>query len=206
MTLQLYASYLLASLALAVTPGSVVTLVISSTLAGGLRAGLGVMLGTAVGGFLMISILILGMGPLVLSYPAVFDVLRMIGAVYLIWMGVSGWRSAHAAEVGETPHSPRGYWLQGFLVAVSNPKTILFFAAFLPQFVDPKADFRPQAMLLGVTFLLIAMMTDTLYVLAANKAREFIRGRGAVLLKQISALCLIAMGLVLGLSRLADML
>ena len=205
MTIQLYASYLVACIALAITPGSVVTLVISSTLTGGLRAGLGVMLGTAVGGLIMISILILGMGPLVLSFPALFDVLRVIGAGYLLWMGITGWRSADQASLGEASLPPRSFWLQGLLVAVSNPKTLLFFAAFLPQFVDPTADFRPQAMLLGVTFILVAMTTDSLYVLAANKARDFVKGRGAVLLKRISALCLIGLALAIAVSRLAEL-
>src|SRR6266446_4727218 len=138
MSLDLYAAYLLACLVIVIVPGPTVTLIIANGLRHGRRAGLANVVGTQVGLAVMIGIVGIGLTSLIEAMGHWFDWLRLAGAAYLVWLGWKMIRSSGEADAGEAPRAPRGGLVaQGASVALSNPKTLLFFGAFFPQFIDP---------------------------------------------------------------------
>jgi threonine/homoserine/homoserine lactone efflux protein len=132
-----------------------------------------------------------------------FDWVRLAGAAYLVWLGIKLIR-APVEGVGSDapPPSPRGgFFLQGLLVSLSNPKVLVFFGAFIPQFVDMSRDHVSQVTLLGVTFMGIAAITDALYALLAGRARSFFSARRTRLLSRASGGFMIGGGIWLALTR-----
>src|SRR5919112_3699123 len=150
------AVFALASLALIAFPGPSVFYILARSFAGGRRAGLVSMLGVETGGLIHVAGATLGLSALLASSAVAFGVVKYAGAAYLVWLGISRLR---AKEPPELPPMPDGrVFRQGVLVNVLNPKTALFFLAFLPQFVDPGAGpVAPQMLVLGT--LLVAIGT-----------------------------------------------
>ena len=140
MSLELYAAYLVACLIVVLVPGPTVTLILANSIRHGTRAGLLNVLGTQVGLALMIGVVGLGLTSLMEAAGHWFDWLRLAGAAYLIWLGWKMIRSSGADSEGATPAPPRGGFLtQGILVALSNPKTLIFFGAFFRSSSIPRA-------------------------------------------------------------------
>src|SRR2546430_7760077 len=112
-----------------------------------------------------------------------FDWVRFAGAAYLVWLGIKLiWSPVEGVKADAPPPPPRGgFFLQGFLVLLSNPKVLVFFGAFIPQFMDMNQPHVPQVALLGVTFMVTAAMTDAVYALLAGRARPvFLQERARV--------------------------
>jgi threonine/homoserine/homoserine lactone efflux protein len=187
------AAFALASLVLAVTPGPGVVYIVTRTLAQGRRAGLASVAGVALGNLGNALAASLGLAALLIASTLAFDAVRYAGAAYLVYLGVQVLRAeapADAAAAGASPSLPRTL-RDGFAVALLNPKTALFFAAFLPQFIDPARAAVPQCVLFGGAFVAIAACSDTAYVLAAGvaapalgrmrRARSFGRGLTAAI-------------------------
>jgi threonine/homoserine/homoserine lactone efflux protein len=132
-----------------------------------------------------------------------FDWVRFAGAAYLVWLGIKLVRSpVDAVKIEEPPAPPRGgFFLQGFLVLLSNPKVLVFFGAFIPQFVDMKRDHFPQVALLGATFMAASVMTDSVYAALAGRARLFFSARRTRALSRISGGFMIGGGIWLALVR-----
>ena len=131
-----------------------------------------------------------------------FDWLRLAGAAYLIWLGFKMIRSSGADNEGATPAPPRGGFLtQGILVALSNPKTLIFFGAFFPQFIDPARDHGLQILIMGLTAMLVAAVSDSVYALAAGRAGRALSAKRVRLLSRVSGGFLIGGGLWLAFSR-----
>src|SRR5712691_8269888 len=152
MSAQLYLAYVAACFAIVIVPGPTVTLIIANSLRHGARAGLLNVAGTQLGLALMIAILCVGLASIIASIGVWFDWVRLAGAAYLVWLGWKLLRAPSALSApGKTPTPRGGFFLQGFLVLMSNPKALLLFGAFIPQFVDPKADYVWQVVLLGAT-------------------------------------------------------
>ena len=143
MNWELFAAFLLITMILVVTPGPIVTLVIATGASQGIRAALITVAGTTSGNALLIAGIALGLSWVLANAAMLFEVLRWAGAAYLIWLGVQAWRSAGKTSAAPPPSGV--HFRRGVLVALSNPKTIAFFTAFLPQFVDPCAAGRPAA-------------------------------------------------------------
>ena len=164
------AVFVLASAVLAITPGPAVIYLVTRTLGQGRGAGLASIGGIALGNLGNAAIASLGLAVVFAVSAHAFTIVKLAGAAYLILLGVRALRrapvAARAAQAGRAPRVSA--FRDGFLVALLNPKTALFFAAFLPQFVDPGAAPLSQSILLGSIFVLIAAGTDTLYVLAAG--------------------------------------
>jgi threonine/homoserine/homoserine lactone efflux protein len=203
MSLQLYLTYLAASVALALLPGPNVTLVIANGLRYGTRAALINILGAQLGLAIVIGILVIGLTSLIATMGYWFDWVRLAGAAYLVWLGIGLvlW-PASASAPDAPPEPPRGgFFLQGLLVLLSNPKALLFFGAFIPQFVDLNGDYVSQIVILGLTFMVAAAVTDAAYALIAGKARALLSERRTRLLSRISGGFMIGGGLWLALTR-----
>ncbi|MFI2215075.1 LysE family translocator [Streptomyces sp. NPDC020141] len=164
------------SFLLIVIPGPSVLFVVGRALSQGRRAALTTVAGNTAGGYVLVVAVALGVGAIVERSVLVFTALKLAGAAYLIYLGVKAVRergSLHASFTGDVPSRGglRTFW-EGFAVGVANPKTIVFFAAVLPQFVDQGAGSVPaQMLLLGLVFHVIAVTCDSLWGLTAATAR-----------------------------------
>jgi threonine/homoserine/homoserine lactone efflux protein len=202
MSPELYVAYLAACIVIILVPGPTVTLIIASSMRHGTRAGLANVAGTQLGIAVMIAIAGIGLTTVIEAMGHWFEWVRLIGAAYLIWMGWQMIRSSGRIEAGEAPMIPRGgFFLQGLLVAVSNPKTLVFFGAFFPQFIDPAGDYALQITVMGLTALVFAAMSDSAYAVVAGRAGRMLSARRVRLLSRISGSFLIGGGLWLAFSR-----
>jgi len=203
--LTTWLAYLAACAVIVAVPGPTVTVIIANSLRSGPSAGLMNVAGTQAGLLIMIGVLALGLETIVTQAGAVFDVLRLLGAAYLIWLGIKMWRSdgrlGQAAPGVRRSHAH--YAWQGFLVIWSNPKALLFFGALIPQFVNPDGNAALQVTLLGLTFMAVALVLDGAYAVAAGKAGALLSRRNVRWLERVSGTFLIGGGLWLALSRRA---
>ncbi|MFD3502105.1 LysE family translocator [Streptomyces sp. NPDC058678] len=167
------------SFLLIVVPGPSVLFVVGRALAQGRRAALTTVVGNTAGAYVLIVAVALGVGSVVERSVLVFTALKLAGAAYLVYLGVKAWRergALRAAFTGDGAAAQGGlrtFW-EGFAVGVTNPKTIVFFAAVLPQFVDRgRGHAAAQMLVLGLVFNLIALASDTVWGLAAATARNW---------------------------------
>ena len=171
---QVLTAFLFASLVLAATPGPGVLYIVTRTLAQGRRAGLASVAGVAAGNLGNAIGASVGLAALFALSSLAFTVVKFAGAAYLVWLGIKALRTTPAtrSDPSASVASPQTgrIFRDGFLVALLNPKTALFFAAFLPQFMVPGASALLQSLCLGAAFVLIAACTDLAYVLAAGVA------------------------------------
>jgi homoserine/homoserine lactone efflux protein len=201
---DLYVAFLLATMVLVLIPGPNVTLLVATSLAHGLRRALITLAGTSSAIALQLAVVALGMSSLILLLAAWFEWLRWAGVAYLIGLGIQQWRAAPLAlddlEARPAP-SARLFW-QGALVSATNPKTLLFYAAFFPQFLDPSRPPGPQLLLLCATFLVVATVLDGAYAILAGRLRPWLRERRRARLRnRLTGSCLIAAALGLALAR-----
>ena len=168
-----------AALALIVVPGPAVLYIVAQSIDRGRLAGLVSALGVAVGGLVHVTAATVGLSSLLVSSATAFNVVKYAGAAYLIALGVHTIlrrREESPAAVPRERKLSRRFW-QGVVVNVLNPKTALFFFAFLPQFVDPEAgSAAAQIAFLGLVFVVLAVLSDSLWALAAGTASERLRG------------------------------
>ncbi len=166
------------SLLLIVIPGPSVLFVIGRALAHGRRAALTTVVGNTAGAYVLIVAVALGVGSVVERSTVVFTVLKLAGAAYLVYLGVKAWRERGSLQAsftgGGAAHGVLRTFGEGFTVGVTNPKTIVFFAAVLPQFVDRgQGHVAVQMLVLGLVFNIIAVASDTGWGLVASTARDW---------------------------------
>jgi threonine/homoserine/homoserine lactone efflux protein len=176
-----FSAFVLASLVLAATPGPGVIYIVARTLAQGRRAGLVSLAGVALGNLANAVGASIGLAALFAASALAFTVVKYAGAAYLVYLGVKALgegaaRQTDKATFGAAELTP--IFRDGFVVALLNPKTALFFAAFLPQFVDPMTSALLQSVLLGLLFVFIAVVTDCLYVLTASAVQPALLRHG----------------------------
>jgi threonine/homoserine/homoserine lactone efflux protein len=203
MSLQLYLAFVAACIGLALIPGPVVTLVIANGLRHGTRAALTNILGVQAGLAIVIGIVAVGLTSLMATMGYWFDWVRFAGAAYLVWLGIKLIRfPVEGINADQPPPPPRGgFFLQGFLVLLSNPKVLVFFGAFIPQFMDMSRDHVSQVSLLGVTFMVIAGITDAMYAMLSGRVRSIFSARRTRLLSRVSGGFMIGGGVWLALTR-----
>jgi threonine/homoserine/homoserine lactone efflux protein len=166
----LLTAFLAASFVLAVTPGPGVLYIVTRSLAQGRSSGMASVAGVALGNLGNAIGASLGLAALFAVSSLAFTIVKYAGALYLIWLGIQALRAPPVkVETERPPEVPlKRIFRDGFVVALLNPKTAVFFAAFLPQFMDAAAGTVPQALSLGALFVAIAALTDTTYALAAS--------------------------------------
>lgn len=203
MTLEAWVLFLGAVVAIAGTPGPNVLFVTTRSIRHGLAtAGWG-MAGCLLALVLMLIGSVAGLSALLLALPSLFEALRWVGAAYLVWLGIRLWRSAGTAD-GAEPDAPAeeassaGVFRTGFLVGLSNPKLLVFAAAFFPQFIDPAAPWAPQFAEMVATFVAVELAFYLAYAAGARRlAGHLLRGPWRRRLDRASAVVFVGFGLVL---------
>jgi len=178
MTTELWLAFVVASLILLAIPGPTVMLVISYALSGGRATGWSTVPGVALGDLTAMTAALAGAGSLMATSATLFTLFKLAGALYLIWLAIKLWRAP--SEFADTPdqrtrESPGKIFRNAFIVTALNPKGMVFFIAFVPQFVAAGKPLGPQFALLIITFVLLAAINVTLWVLLAGQLRAQFR-------------------------------
>ncbi len=205
MSTEVLLAFIAACVLLALTPGPNMALMIANTLRHGLRGGLVTLAGTTTGLALLVAAAAAGMTSIMVFMSTWFDVVRWAGAVYLVYLGARQlWqlRRRGAQTAIEAPPVKRGNWyFQGLLVSLSNPKVILFLGAFLPQFIDIRADPVGQLPMLAVLFVVVLATVDIATTFAIARARATFSAARLRLLDGAAGILLLLGGLALAAMR-----
>ena len=203
-----FALFIVAALVLLVVPGPSVLYIVALSIEGGRTAGLVSVLGVQTGAMVHIAFAAVGLSAILASSAVAFSVIKWLGAAYLVWLGLRRifGRDEEESDVAVEPAPLSRVFSQGVIVNILNPKTALFFLAFLPQFVDPaRGPAWAQILLLGATFVILALCSDGLYALLSGTAGGWLRRRmkGATFRRgqrYVSGCILIALGAVAAVS------
>jgi len=201
MTLQLYGAFVLATAVLMAIPGPNVALIVANSVAHGVRYGLLTVAGTSSAMVLQLILTGFGMAEMLGRFGVWMEYLRWIGVAYLVYLGLRQWL-ARPADLTSTRAQPRGFgaiYGRGFFVSLTNPKTLFFYGAFFPQFLD-KTSGTGQILLLAVTFLALAILIDSTWATLAGRAGALLT-RHAKARQRISGSLLMGVGLGLALAR-----
>jgi len=184
---ETFAAFVLASIIVLVIPGPTIVMVITQALAHGRKIALASVLGVGLGDLLATSLSLAGAGALLAASGTAFQALKFLGAAYLIYIGIKMWRAPVVLpdigiEDGRADAStlPLSIFRDSFLVTALNPKAILFFVAFVPQFINPAMPYLPQAVTFVLTFTLLGILNAALFALAASSARQAARRPGVL--------------------------
>ena len=195
--------FVAAVLLLVLSPGPVVSLIIAETLTYGPKHGLAVAFGAVTVATVFLAIYVAGAAPLMMAMPEyMFDAIRYAGAAFLLYMGWNMYRTAQKqSSDGKEDLDLEGDAVQAYkkamLAAAANPKAIVFFAAFFPQFVDKGEPITPQLIVLSIVFLIVSLSGDSIWVFTASKARNWLHKKGGAKLIGTMAGCTLALGAIL---------
>jgi threonine/homoserine/homoserine lactone efflux protein len=198
--------FLAAALVVAIAPGPGIFYIVARTLAGGRMEGLASSVGLGLGGLVHVFGGAIGISALIMASAEAFNLLKLVGALYLIWLGLKTWRDARAvgpAEVQTT--GARRAFRDGIIVEALNPKTAAFFLAFIPQFVDPSANVAAQFIVLGLISVALNTSVDLVATYWAAKARAGLAARPSVVtgMRQASGAIMCGLGTTLLFARRA---
>ncbi len=202
MPLDLYLGFVAACAVLILIPGPNVALIVANSVAHGTRFGLLTVAGTSSAVMVQLTLTVLGAAAVLNFLAASFDWLRWLGVAYLVWLGIAAWRSpiVDLTRTAPQPRLARAIYMRGFLVGLTNPKTLLFYGAFLPQFITPGPSAADQLLLLAVTFLVVAVALDGLWAILAGRLRVLLAVH-ARLRNRLTGSLLIGAGVGLALAR-----
>jgi threonine/homoserine/homoserine lactone efflux protein len=174
MDLSTFIAFVVASTVFIAIPGPNVALICSQSLAYGLRYGLLTVAGVGAGAALQLVLVVLGLGALIAFLSTWFEWLRWLGVMYLLYLGIKSWKAPPDADVVRPDALRRAVLGRSLLISLTNAHTLLFFGAFLPQFIDPRDDAVPQLAILAVTYSLIALALDALWAVLAAHMRKVV--------------------------------
>ena len=203
MALHTWLLYLVAAFGLSLTPGPNSLLVLTHGALHGHRKTLFTVAGGAIGFVALIALSMVGIGTLLKASASALTVLKLIGGLYLIWLGIQLWRApAIQLRPDASKENTRGTELfrQGLLTAVSNPKALLFYGAFMPQFIDPNRDLLLQFAIMATNFVVIEFLVEYLLALLAHRIRPALERVG----KKFNRVCggmFVAMGIALPMTK-----
>ena len=196
--------YILACVLFSVVPGPSVSVVVANSLAGGTKAGLLTILGTEIAMLVMVTIVALGLDMVMSVVAEAFVIIKLVGAAYLIYIGWKMFSSSGQLTFKPSQKLPIWRYLrQGAVVNLSNPKTLLFLGAFLPQFVDTSRPAFGQIMILGLIVMIVATASDCVYAVLAGQARQVLTAARVRLMSRISGAILMAGGVWLAFQKRA---
>jgi threonine/homoserine/homoserine lactone efflux protein len=202
MTPELYFAFVAAAAILMLIPGPNVALIAGISVARGLRHGLATVAGTSTAMVVQLALVGAGLNAMLLGLADWFEILRWIGAAYLVYLGIAMWRAGAAAADEQTSprRAYRNIYIRGLLVSLTNPKTLFFYGAFFPQFIAADSDPTVQILVLSATFLAIAIVIDSGWAVAAAKlhAARFAETKNG---NRLGGSLLIGAGLGLALAR-----
>jgi len=205
MNISVWLAFAAASFVMGVIPGPGVTAIVGYALGSGRRTALASVAGIAIGNAVAMTLSLMGAGALLAASALAFGALKAAGALYLLGLGIYTLFKAERGGLTAARRdavSPRAAFFGNFGVGVLHPKTIVFYVAFVPQFIDPHGDYASQAALLTATFCVIVAATDTAWALAASSARAWLsRPRAALWAKRASGATLIAAGVATAAAR-----
>ena len=206
MDFHVWLVFVAASAVMGLAPGPAVTSIVGYALSSGRATALASVAGMAVGNLIAMGLSLGGVGALLSASAIAFAVLKWTGAAYLIILGVVTLLRSRHSTAGELMErrviAPRTAFASNVALGTFHPKTIVFFVAFVPQFIDSHGDYKTQALILTATFVFTVALTDTLYALAASGAARLLRGPSAALwMKRAGAGVLIAAGAATAVSR-----
>jgi homoserine/homoserine lactone efflux protein len=200
MNWQLFSAFLVITLILFLTPGPIVTLVVTTGARSGVRAALLTVAGASTGNAVLVACIAFGLSWVLKTSSEIFDTLRWIGAAYLIWLGIQAWRNAGATSETTPPRGHVHAW-RGFIVAITNPKSIAFFTAFLPQFIDNTLPVERQLLVMCVESVLMGEILDCGWGVLESFGRAwFLKPHHNKLLGRICGAVLIGGGIWLSLA------
>jgi len=198
MSIELWLSFAVASLILVSIPGPTVLLSVSYALSGGKRTALATVPGVTLGDFVAMTVSLAGAGAILAASATLFTALKIAGALYLIWLGINMWRDGNGLMdpvANDKDKSYRSMFLNSFVVTALNPKGIVFFVAFVPQFINPAEPVILQFAILEATFLALAAFNILIWVLLAGSLRNQFKRPGAMkLVKRLGGSCLMGAG------------
>jgi homoserine/homoserine lactone efflux protein len=202
MSLETYFAYVAVCAVAVVIPGPTNALILANGMRHGVRAGLLNVAGTQVGVGLMIITVAIGLTSIVNVVGHWFEWIKLAGAVYLIVLGIQLFRSADGVATAPQAEAPRaGFFVQGLVVSLGNPKQLLFFGALLPQFLDPARSRSLQIAILGGTAMLLAALSDSAYALISGRMAGRVDPKRVRTASRVGGVCLIGGGVWLALSR-----
>ncbi len=177
--IEVWIPFVLASSLILIIPGPTIILVISQAVSHGRRAVVPLVLGVLLGDFTAMTFSLLGLGALMAASAALFSIFKWIGALYLIYLGIKLWKlkPENNPVQKRQKRSTRSLFQSSFIVTALNPKSIAFFVAFLPQFVDPQKPVSVQLGWLGGTFLFLATVNAALYAVFASQLSDYLSKR-----------------------------
>lgn len=200
MTFEVWLAYAIAATIIVVIPGPTILLVITQSLAHGKPATIPLVLGVMLGDSVAVIVSLFGLGAILAASAEWFSIVKWIGAAYLIYLGISLWRtSAKTIEISNdvTGKTSRKLFTHAFVVTTFNPKGIIFFVAFLPQFVNPAFDPLPQFVILATTFVVIGTLNAALYaIFSGNLKRLLEQDRARRWFNRCGGTALVGAGLV----------
>ena len=190
---------MIACVALAATPGPSMSLFMANTTSYGTRAGLLTVAGNTIGVSILVATATIGLTSVMALVSEWFEVIRWIGVAYLIYLGVQKLLSATRSAGVPVQVQPSAHWIipQALLVALSNPKVLLFLGAFFPQFIDLSSPAAPQLAVLAISFVLAIALTDAALVLVAARARILLTRKGSRAADAVSGIILLGGGALL---------
>jgi len=206
MSVELWIVYLIAAVGLSLTPGPNGLLALTHGARYGSQRATFTVVGGALGFFVLIAVSLGGMGALLVASETAFTVAKWVGAAYLVYLGVQLWRAPASIispgndRTQSSSADPLRLFVEGFLVAVSNPKGIIFFAAFLPQFMTPGAPYMIQLLVLGGTFVVVEVIYELLLVGLAHRIAPWLLKHGQTFNK-VTGGAFVGIGVALGMAN-----
>lgn len=201
MDLAPWLAFVAAAMAMLLIPGPTILLVIGQSLGGGARNAVPLVAGVALGDLTAMTLSLAGLGALLAASATAFAALKWVGAAYLVWLGIRMWRAPVSAEAAP-PLNGRRAMREAYVVTALNPKGIVFFVAFVPQFVDPMRPFLPQAAILVATFVTLAAANAAAYAVLAGRLSAAVRRPGLRRgLNRLGGAVLVGAGLAVALRR-----
>ncbi len=180
MELHVFIAFVVATAIMIALPGPSVLLTVAHSLSFGWQRALATVAGATMGIAVQLTVAVIGLTSLLNSVAEAFELLRWGGAAYLVYLGIKQWRSAgEPLEIDTSSVSKTNLFVQGLVVTIPNPKSLIFIAAFLPQFIDPARSPGLQFLIIVPTFLVITFTVTSVWALAAGKISGFVRSRRA---------------------------